>query len=223
MSGGKDDSGAAGPTPQSRRGRPRKDTVEARRDEILSVAMSMFMQEGFAATMEGVAAAARMSKRTLYARYPDKVALFQAVLAWLASERTTAALSPPPEAPLEQALMDYGLALFEHYATPQVAGFLRLMQKEQERFPHLDRVMREEILREQVLPLKGYLDAQPPGRIRRTDTLIAAKAFVRMVIGEIADLYAGGPLPPIEAFRPFLAAAGELMVQGLRPPGPPLD
>jgi TetR/AcrR family transcriptional regulator, mexJK operon transcriptional repressor len=210
--------GAETRSPEPRRGRPPKADAEARRDELLAVALAMFTQQGFAATMDGIAQAARISKRTLYARYPDKVALFQAVLAWLASERTTAALSPPPEAPIQEALMAYGLALFEHYATPQVAGFLRLMQKEQERFPHLDKVMREEILREQVLPLKAYFDAQPPARLRPTDTLLAAKAYVRMVIGEIADLYAEGRLPPPEDFRPFLSAAADLLVRGL-PPG----
>jgi hypothetical protein len=92
------------------------------------------------------------------------------------------------------------------------------MQKEQERFPHLDKVMREEILREQVLPRKAYFDAQPPARLRPTDTLLAAKAYVRMVIGEIADLYAEGRLPPPEDFRPFLSAAADLLVRG-RPPG----
>lgn len=52
----------------------------ARRDKILTAAQSLFTNQGFrATTMEGVAAAARMSKATLYGYFQDKDALFEAV------------------------------------------------------------------------------------------------------------------------------------------------
>lgn len=200
----------------ARLGRPRKTDAAARRDELLDAAMSIFMQQGFAATMDGIAMAARMSKRTLYARYPDKLSLFEAVLTRLNSEHTCAALTLPPELPIAEALERYAMALFHHYATPQVASFLRLMQKEQERFPDLNRVMREEVVRDQILPLKAYLDAQPAGSLRPIDTLLAAKLAARMIIGEIADLYAVGPLPKATAFATFAAKTADLLAPGLR-------
>lgn len=202
--------------PSARLGRPRKAETGSRHDELLAVAMSIFMQQGFAATMDGIATAARMSKRTLYARYPDKLNLFQAVLTWLNSERTCAALTMPPDLPIEEALRRYAMALFDHYATPQVASFLRLMQKEQERFPDLNRVMREEVMRDQILPLKAYLDAQPAGSLRSIDTWLAAKAVARMIIGEIGDLYALGPLPTADKFASFAAATANLLSPSLR-------
>ena len=217
MSGDKDDLDLADVRePAPRLGRPRNADVEARKDEILAVAMSIFMQHGFATTMDSIAAAARMSKRTLYARYPDKLSLFEAVLTRLNSERTLAALSLPPDLPLTDALTRYAMALFDHYATPQVASFLRLMQMEQERFPHLDRVMREEVVRDQIMPLKTYFDAQPEGLLRPIDTMLAAKAVARMVIGEIADLYAVGSLPPADRFKVFALATADLFVASLR-------
>jgi AcrR family transcriptional regulator len=182
---------------------------------VLGAAMTLFMRDGFAATMDAIAAAARMSKRTLYARYPDKLVLFEAVLTWLASERTSAALSLPPALPVAEALVQYGLVLFDHYTNPRIAGFLRLMQKEYERFPEIYRVMREEVVRDQILPLKGYLDAQPPGVLRPVDTLFAATCFTRVVIGEISDFYASQAMPTRQAFAGTLRKAADLMGAGL--------
>lgn len=62
----------------SKRGRP-KDPDKS--DEILKIAGTLFMSEGYHATrMEDIATMAGMSKLTLYSRFPDKEALFSAVI-----------------------------------------------------------------------------------------------------------------------------------------------
>lgn len=79
---------AAITTPQSSRlgrpsrpGRPKLVEIGQREEHILRVAGDTFLSFGFdGTTMDAVAEAARISKRTLYARYPDKTALFNAVL-----------------------------------------------------------------------------------------------------------------------------------------------
>ena len=53
--------------------------------------MALFMESGLAVSMDKIASTAGVSKRTLYARYPDKMALYVAVLEWLSSEATDAA------------------------------------------------------------------------------------------------------------------------------------
>lgn len=61
-----------------KRGRP---VDEGKREEILDVATTLFMAKGFHATsMDDIAHNASMSKLTLYRRFPDKNALFQAVI-----------------------------------------------------------------------------------------------------------------------------------------------
>ncbi|MEL6642090.1 MAG: TetR/AcrR family transcriptional regulator [Pseudomonadota bacterium] len=51
-----------------------------RRVRLIETAKAVFVAEGFrGATMEGIAAAAQMSKVTLYSYFPDKPALFDAV------------------------------------------------------------------------------------------------------------------------------------------------
>ena len=62
-------------------GRPTKARAAAIPDAILAAAFEAFSDSGYdAATMEGIAERAGVSKGTLYGRYPDKSALFRAML-----------------------------------------------------------------------------------------------------------------------------------------------
>ena len=63
------------------RGRPKKDHAPVIDTDILKVATEMFAEKGYASTtMEAIAIKVGITKRTLYVRYPDKVALFKTVL-----------------------------------------------------------------------------------------------------------------------------------------------
>ena len=199
----------------SLRGRPKRHESEQRRRKLLETAMELFIQNGLAVTMDTIAGAANISKRTLYASYPDKITLFVAVLEWLSSEGTNAALSLPPDMPLVSALVQYGEALFEHYSTPHIVAFLRLMQKEKERVPDLERIMREEITRDQIMPLVRYLEVQPAGMLGDVNLFVAARMHVRNIIGEISDAYAEGRVPNHIASRDFLLSSAKILSVGL--------
>ena len=59
----------------------RRRRKEARPQELLDAALALFVEKGFAATRaEEVAAAAGVSKGTLYLYYPSKEELFKAVV-----------------------------------------------------------------------------------------------------------------------------------------------
>ena len=61
-------------------GRPTREQAELRREELLDRALELFLENGFElVTMEAIAAAVGMTKRTVYARYEDKCALFRDV------------------------------------------------------------------------------------------------------------------------------------------------
>jgi AcrR family transcriptional regulator len=71
-----------------RGGRPTRAEAEKRRQHLIEIAGAMFMKLGFDGTsIDAVAEAACMSKRTVYARYRDKNELFSAL-------HTTSALAP---------------------------------------------------------------------------------------------------------------------------------
>jgi AcrR family transcriptional regulator len=63
----------------------------ALKEEILQAAFDVFSEQGFhGARMLDVANRARASKATLYARYPSKEALFEALMAWSTRQGTEA-------------------------------------------------------------------------------------------------------------------------------------
>lgn len=98
-------------------GRPRKETVQDIENEILDAAQAMFARQGFAGTsIDGLVTRLKISKHTVYRRFPDKVALLDAV-ARRDTERFRAMLaeiqaqSAPAIARLERAAhayFDYG-------------------------------------------------------------------------------------------------------------------
>jgi TetR/AcrR family transcriptional regulator, mexJK operon transcriptional repressor len=88
------------PSRRNRRGRPTAERAAAIDATIVAAALELFLECGYeAATMEAIAERARVSKGTLYARYPSKEPLFRAVLherrdRW--SDLNSAITDPPP-------------------------------------------------------------------------------------------------------------------------------
>jgi TetR/AcrR family transcriptional repressor of mexJK operon len=112
---------------------------------ILDAAITLFLRDGYSATsMEAVAAASGVSKRTLYARFPDKAALFQAAVT-----RLIAKWMPSFEAALEHAesledaLLRAARQMLAAALAPEALALYRLVIAEAERFPELGRVLQQ--------------------------------------------------------------------------------
>lgn len=62
-------------------GRPTREQARLRHEQLLDEALEQFLEKGFVMTsIEAIAVAVGMTKRTVYARYPDKNALFGAAV-----------------------------------------------------------------------------------------------------------------------------------------------
>ena len=113
-------------------GRPTAAGSAERDGRILDAAAELFLRDGFAAaSIEGIAAAAGVSKRTFYARFPDKQAAFLAVVrrlvgVWLAG--FDAALEGAPT--LHEALLAAGRGMLAVALTPQALALHRLVVAE---------------------------------------------------------------------------------------------
>ena len=112
---------------------------------ILDAAAELFLQNGFAATsIEAVSANAGVSKRTLYARFPGKDAVFLAVVQRLVGTWLTgfdAAVEAAPS--LEAALLTAGHHMLTVALTPSALALYRLMVAEAGRFPELAVALRD--------------------------------------------------------------------------------
>ncbi|HMR33680.1 MAG TPA: TetR/AcrR family transcriptional regulator [Geminicoccaceae bacterium] len=100
-------------------------------------AESVFTRLGYiAATMDDVARAAGMSKRTLYQLFPSKAALLEAVIeAHLAPLHISSELEDEPD--LEAALTGMLKSIARHLLSPAQLGIFRLIAAEATRSPEL--------------------------------------------------------------------------------------
>ena len=127
---------AAGAAPaDGRPPRDRRTTVP----RIRGAARRLFLERGYEGTsMDAVAAAAPVSKRTLYQHFPGKADLFAAVIddAW--SHFTRAPILPGDTGGDPRAVLRaYVGRLTEHWGRPAVVPLLRLVIAEAPRFPEL--------------------------------------------------------------------------------------
>src|SRR3954468_8935481 len=99
------------PKPASRCGRPTHAEAADLDERLRKGAVAVFLENGYdGTTMEAIARSARVAKGPLYARYPDKRALFATVIPWAMSryDRSHADAEPIPEDDLAAALTVIG-------------------------------------------------------------------------------------------------------------------
>ena len=115
--------------PRTRRGRP-KDLDK--RDAILEAAKTLFLEQGYAGTsMDRIAAAAGVSKLTLYSHYSHKEDLFQQCVVAKCQEHVPDAIyDPANRAPLRQRLLTIGTAFVELVMSDEAIKFYRMMAAE---------------------------------------------------------------------------------------------
>jgi TetR/AcrR family transcriptional regulator, mexJK operon transcriptional repressor len=121
-----------------RAGRPTREQAEARRQQLLDTALDHFLEKGFElTTIEAIAHDVGMTKRTVYARYPDKVALFHAAVN-LAIERYTVApeqIAATDSGDIEETLVAIAWLRIEQVLTPNGLRLQRIINAESYRFP----------------------------------------------------------------------------------------
>lgn len=128
-------------TKSARPGRPTVEQAAALTSKLVDIACNFFLRDGYANTsMDAVASEARVSKRTLYARFPNKSELFRAAAnsrlqAWsrLSPQRTWESA----EIPLEERLAGRCIAVLSALCDPEISAFRQLMQREVSQFPEL--------------------------------------------------------------------------------------
>ena len=115
------------------------DTSEDRRSVIVQAALDEFVEKGFvAARMEDIARRAGIAKGTIYLRFRDKEALFEALIREeLTPVVGVAQASPAPGESVRQFLERAFLPQFKDLHRSRLGRVLRLLIAEASRFPVL--------------------------------------------------------------------------------------
>lgn len=206
---------------RSRAGRPTREQAQARHAELLDTALDMFLDKGFElTTMEGVAAAVGMTKRTIYARYEDKAALFLAAVR-RAIERTRmspAALDALASDDLEQTLAAVARTRIADLMTPQGLKLRRVINTESYRFPEIFTLSYEQGAKPVIDFLTDLFrrhDSAGAVCVERPE--MAANVFMSMVVGGPVRLLASGEAMRQDEIEDWIGTAVRLFLNGVRP------
>jgi len=119
----------------------RSDDTDDKTRAVLQAATTVFLSHGFsAATTDMIQAKAGVSKATVYARYPNKEALFLAVIehqCHLFDEKLQA-LAPAAEG-ISDTLKSLGKAYLDVVLSPEALALFRVVVAEAPRFPQIGR------------------------------------------------------------------------------------
>jgi TetR/AcrR family transcriptional regulator, mexJK operon transcriptional repressor len=205
-----------------RGGRPTREDAAALGERIVAVATGLFLGQGFGATsIEGVAAAAGVSKRTFYHRFRDKPDPFRAVV-----RRLVARWSSPFEAqlveagPVDETLAKAAKQILAAALSPEALQLYRLLIAEAPRFPELAAIINEQSAasgNRLAALLQREADA---GRLSLDDPGFAAEQFINMVLAgpRRRALGLGPAMKPPELER-WIRRTIALFLEGCRPQG----
>ncbi|WP_051848913.1 TetR/AcrR family transcriptional regulator [Thiomonas sp. FB-Cd] len=170
----------------ARGGRPSREASEQFRERILDAATGLLLTSGYGATsIEAVASAAGVSKRTFYHRFDDKKALMSAVVA-----RLIDSARPPTHVPLidgsglEQILENLARLILRGALNPNILALYRLIVAESARFPDLAAAVAQAGGREEAMHLivKLLMNDAELRELGVASATFAAEQFLQMVV-----------------------------------------
>lgn len=203
--------GSAAPAGAARRGRPSAAATDARRAGLLDVARGIFARRGYrATTMDEVAAAAGITKRTLYAWHADKQALFRACV--IAGAERFPRLVPAGGGAVADVLEGYVIALNRELAREDSYGMGTLFMREAGEFPELAEAIQRGHQDYLVEPLAAFLRCH---RLERPGSTVQAALFLALALAPLHDAQLlSAALPGNEALSAHAARCVALFIRG---------
>src|SRR6059036_4289058 len=199
------------------RWRRRKD---ARPEEIISAALEVFADRGFAATkLEDVARRAGVTKGTIYLYFENKEALFKALVretivpVIAQGEALAQSFTGSARDLVERLVREYWRLIGE----TALAGIAKLMMAEAATFPELTRFYYEEVVTRGHRLMAGVIERGiKNGEFRPVNVMVAAKLAMSPLMHAVVARHAFGSCMP-EAFdvKKYLDTHIDLYLHGI--------
>lgn len=175
------------PDPKLRRptgGRPTAAAAIRLEAAILEEATAAFLRDGYAATsMESIAKACGVAKRTIYVRWNGKAALFRAVVENLMGRWLTSTGHWPSEGDLKTVLTYVADQIMGVALSPDAIALHRLLIAESGRFAELPRMLSHAGAGAGIARVAALLEAAADrGEMPHQDTILAAEQFMHLLL-----------------------------------------
>jgi TetR/AcrR family transcriptional regulator, mexJK operon transcriptional repressor len=166
-------------------GRPTRQEAERRHRELLETTKRLLLERGWEATsIDEISRQSGVAKRFLYARYPDKAALFFAAVAQFRDEQigTLGALGSPPD-DVEEGLLTLGRQMLSVALRDESLAIIRLFLAEAPRMGNFAKIFAESFPRRGLSGIEHFMTTYADrGALVLDDPLLAAEHFAMLVI-----------------------------------------
>lgn len=165
------------------KGRPKRTEIAEIDRAIRDATLQVLLEHGEAATMHAVAQAAGISRKSLYARHPNKEALFRDVIRALLM--SAEALGYDETGTAEEQLQHYIEAALGAIARPESQAMQRLLRRDHGYFAALKTEMLDATRKIFFVPLATLLDqAKASGELAIDDVEATARATIQLIFAE---------------------------------------
>lgn len=205
-------------TPRKPAHRRRK---ESRPAELTAAALDLFVEKGYAATrLEDVAAAAGVSKGTLYLYFESKEELFKAVVregllpALAEGEQLVAGFTGGSE----DLLREVGSGMWRLIGAQRIGGIPKLIFAEARNFPEIARFYQQEVIQRGTALIHSVIRRGMargefrPADIDVTGLIVMAPVLMRMIWRHSLDICSATGVSDDSYFAEYF----EIMLRGLR-------
>lgn len=199
---------------------------DARPQELLAAALTVFVKRGYAATrLDDVATLAGVSKGTLYLYFPSKEDLFRAVVRdnLLPVLDEAEQIIDNYEGHSADLMRDFVLGWWQRIGNTPLSGLTKLMMAESGNFPEVAKFYHDEIIsRSNALTIRMLERGMARGEFRQVDAARAHMVIVAPVLmltlwKHSFDQCHAEPIPVTE----YLATVVDMMLHGLVAPDTP--
>lgn len=164
--------------------RPSKanDPGSDKRSCLIAAAIKVFMAQGYHASMDRIAAEAKVAKQTVYNHFGSKERLFEEVVRHIAG-RIAVPLAAP-DASVRDALIGFAVSIRERLLSPEGIGVYRALVAEAPRFPSLAKLIYKtgpQATQDAVADFLAQRMAR--GEIRQHDPQFSAQMLMSMLTG----------------------------------------
>lgn len=202
-----------------RTGRPTRAEAAEIDHRIQAAAVDSFVGNGFdGTTMEAVAAAAGVTRRTLYAKYRDKEELFVAAVPLALATSLSGIPLEVPDGPLEEVLRSLARQVIARLIDPEAVKLRRFAMLESARLAALEEPAGVDIYFDSIRAIADVLATHAElGDVGPDDLQAASDLFVAMVAGGSTLLADFGIHRTPEQEARHIDAAVDLFLRGLLP------
>lgn len=193
-----------------------------KRDEIIRAAEHAFLTKGYnTTTMDGLAEAANVSKKTLYAHFPHKQEIFSEVIRALChSVGTRIVESAPPFGEPATVLAEIARQYLARFADPKIFRVFKLIIAEGESMPELGEAFWQAGPGPATAYVQAYLtELDRQGVLQVADPETAAGDFLIAVIGHdfLAQLIGYAKRPTKRSVEARIERAVDRFLANFRP------